>query len=48
MDVPNSSFTQIITTTFRKVRDKMADNLSDNNVIVAAIDRAGGVRDEVG
>jgi hypothetical protein len=38
----------IFTTTFRRVRGLMVDNLSTNNVVLASIKKAGGFREEEG
>lgn len=48
MASPNSTFTELVTTTFRKHRKEINDNLSKNNALLARLDKKGNTRLEDG
>jgi hypothetical protein len=48
MASPNSIFTELVTTTYRKHRKDVKDNLSKNNALLARLDKKGNTRSEDG
>lgn len=48
MPSPNSTFTELVTTTFRKHRKEIADNISGNNALLRRIYDKGNYRKEDG
>lgn len=48
MASPNATFTELVTTTFRKHRTKLVDNVTNNNALLAWIKRNGMKRTEDG
>lgn len=48
MASPNATFTELVTTTFRKHRSKLVDNVTNNNALLAWIKRNGMKRTEDG
>ena len=48
MASPNSTFTELVTTTFRKVRTSIKDNLSNRNALLKHIYKRGNYRKEDG
>lgn len=48
MASPNSTFTELVSTTFRKHRKDIKDNVSNNNALLARIYKKGNVRHEDG
>lgn len=48
MASPNATFTELVTTTFRKHRKEITDNLSLNNALLARIDSKGNSKTEDG
>jgi hypothetical protein len=48
MASPNTTFTELVTTTFRKHRTKLVDNVTNNNALLAWIKRNGMKRTEDG
>jgi hypothetical protein len=48
MPSPNSTFTELVSTTFRKHRTKLVDNITNNNALLAWIKRNGMKRTEDG
>lgn len=48
MASPNATFTELVSTTFRKHRNEIVDNVSKNNALLAYIRRKGQVRKEDG
>lgn len=48
MASPHSTFTELVTTTFRKHRKEVADNLSNNNALLRRLEKKGMTRKEDG
>lgn len=48
MASPNATFTELVSTTFRKHRKEIADNLTNNNALCAYMTKKGNVRLEDG
>lgn len=48
MASPNATFTELVTTTFRKHRRKLVDNVTKNNAFLAWLDRNGKMTTEDG
>ena len=48
MASPNSTFTELVSTTFRKHKKQFADNVSNNNALLARMNRRGRKRVEDG
>ena len=48
MASPNSTFTELVTSTFRKVRKDVKDNLSNRNALLKHIYKRGNYRKEDG
>jgi hypothetical protein len=48
MASPNSTFTELVTTTFRKHRKEIKDNLSNRNALLAYMMKRGNMREEDG
>lgn len=48
MASPNSTFTELVTSTFRKVRKDVKDNLSNRNALLKHIYKRGNYRTEDG
>jgi hypothetical protein len=48
MASPNATFTELVTTTFRKHRKEFRDNVSNNNALLAVLDQKGMKRYEDG
>src|SRR3972149_5132487 len=48
MASPNSTFTELVTSTFRKVRSDVKDNLSNRNALLKHIYKRGNYRKEDG
>lgn len=48
MPSPNSTFTELVSTTFRKHRKKIADNLSTRNALLKYMERRGNMKLEDG
>ena len=48
MASPNSVFTELVTTTFRKHRKEIKDNLSNNNALLSRLDKKGNSKTEDG
>jgi hypothetical protein len=43
MTSPNATFTELVTTTFRKHSKAIRDNVSKNNAFLARLDSKGGI-----
>lgn len=43
MPIPNSSYTELITTTLDNYRDELADNILNHNPLLARLNRKGNV-----
>jgi hypothetical protein len=41
MAIPNSSYTEIITTTLANYRDRMSDNVTQNNALLTRLKKKG-------
>lgn len=48
MTSPNSTFTELVTTTFRKHRKEVKDNISNNNALLARLKSKGNTKYESG
>lgn len=48
MASPNSEFTQLVTSTYRKVRKDVKDNLSNRNALLKHLYKRGNYRSEDG
>ena len=48
MASPNSTFTELVSTTFRKHRKQIADNLSNRNALLKYMMKRGNYRKEDG
>lgn len=48
MPSPNATFTELVTTTFRKHRRQFVDNVSNNNALLSVLDKKGMKRTEDG
>lgn len=48
MASPNSTFTELVSTTFRKVRKDVADNISNRNALLKFMKKRGNYRRDDG
>lgn len=48
MAIPNSSYTELITTTLDNYRDELADNILNHNPLLARLNKKGNVSTATG